>query len=101
MVNMNTYFVLSNMNNMIYYYQKMYFIVANFFSKVHIHIVQIKNYILNDILSNFMVNNKVKHKNAARGKNDICFPTLTLAWTIRNKISTQWLIGKLNFFYGQ
>jgi hypothetical protein len=32
--------------------------------KVHIHIVQITNYILNDILSNFMVNKKVKHKNA-------------------------------------
>jgi hypothetical protein len=28
MDNMNTYFVLSNKNNMFYYYQKMYIIVA-------------------------------------------------------------------------
>jgi hypothetical protein len=70
MDNMNTYFVLSNKNNMFYYYQKMYIIVAKK-SKVHIHIVQIINYILNDILSNFMVNKKVKHKNAVRCKNSI------------------------------
>jgi hypothetical protein len=77
MDNMNTYFVLSNMNNMFYYYQKMYIIVAKN-SKMHIHIVQITNYILNDILSNFMVNKKVKHKNADRGKNDIYSLTLTI-----------------------
>jgi hypothetical protein len=68
-------------------------------SKVHIHIVQIINYILNDILSDFMVNRKIKHKNAAKGKNDICSLTLILEWSIRNKISTQLSIGKLNFFY--
>jgi hypothetical protein len=62
------------------------------------HIVQITSYILNEILSNFMVNKKVKDKNAARGKNDICSPTSTLGWPIRNKISIQWPIGKLNFF---
>jgi hypothetical protein len=71
MDNMNAYFVLFNMNNIFYYYQKMYIIVAKK-SKVHIHIVQIINYILNDILSDFMVNRKIKHKNAAKGKNDIC-----------------------------
>jgi hypothetical protein len=36
------------------------------------------NYILNDILSDFMVNKKVKHKNAARGKNNIYSLTLPL-----------------------
>jgi hypothetical protein len=51
--------------------------------------------ILNEISSNFNVNKKVKHKNAARGKNDICFPTLI---PISNKISIQWPIGNLNFF---
>jgi hypothetical protein len=40
--------------------------------------IQIRNYILNDILSNFIVNKKVKYKNADMGKNDICSPTLTL-----------------------
>jgi hypothetical protein len=77
MDNMNTYFVLFNMNNMFYYYQKCILLLLKN-SKVHIHIVQIANYILNDILSNFMVNKKVKHKIAARGKNDICSPTLTI-----------------------
>jgi hypothetical protein len=56
----------------------MYIIVAKK-SKVHIHIVQITNYILSDILFNFIVNKKVKHKNATRGRNNICYPTLTLA----------------------
>jgi hypothetical protein len=56
------------------------------YSKVHIHIVQITNYILNDILSNFMVNKKVKHKNATMGKNDICSPTLILGWSIREML---------------
>jgi hypothetical protein len=41
----------------------MYIIVAKK-SKVLIHIIQIINYILNDILSNFIVNRKVKHKMA-------------------------------------
>jgi hypothetical protein len=45
----------------------MYIIVAKN-SKLYIHIVQITNYILNDILSKFMVNKKVKHKNVARAK---------------------------------
>jgi hypothetical protein len=63
MDNMNTYFVLFNKNNMFYYYQKCILLLLKK-SKVHIHIVQITNYILNDILSNFMVNRKVKHKNA-------------------------------------
>jgi hypothetical protein len=65
------------------------YIIAAKKLKVHIHIVQITNYILNDISSNFMVNKKVKHKNAAKGKNDICSSTLILGWLIRNKISTQ------------
>jgi hypothetical protein len=65
---MNTYFVLFNRNNIFYYYQNVYYCCSKN-SKVHIHIVQITNYILNDIMSNFMVNKKVKHKNAARGKN--------------------------------
>jgi hypothetical protein len=60
---MNTYLVLSNRNNIFYYYQKMYIIVA----KNHIHIVQITIYILNDTLSNFIVNKKVKHKNSISG----------------------------------
>jgi hypothetical protein len=65
------------------------YIIAAKKLKVHIHIVQITNYILNDISSNFMVNKKVKHKNATKGKNDICSSTLILGWLIRNKISTQ------------
>jgi hypothetical protein len=85
---------------MFYYYKKCILLLLKK-SKVHIHIIQITNYILNDILSNFMVSKKVKHKNAARGKNDICSPTLKLGWSIKNKISTQWPIGKLKFFYGQ
>jgi ABC-type tungstate transport system substrate-binding protein len=97
---MNTYFVLFNRNNKFYFLSKMYNIVAKKF-KVHIHTVQITNYILNDILSNFMVNRKVKHKNVVRGKNGICCPTLTLGCSIRNKISTQRPIGKLNFLDGQ
>jgi hypothetical protein len=36
------------------------------------------NYILNDILSNFIINKKVKYKNVVRGKNDIYPPVLTL-----------------------
>jgi hypothetical protein len=63
----------------------MYIIIAKK-SKVHIHSVQITNYILNDILSNFMINKKAKHKNVATGKNDIFSLTLTLGWPIRNKI---------------
>jgi hypothetical protein len=62
----------------------MYIIVAKN-AKLHIHMIQITNYILNDILSNFMVNKKVKHKNADKGINDICSPTLTLRWSIRGK----------------
>jgi hypothetical protein len=45
---MNTYFVLSNRNNMFYYYKNILLLLQN--SKVHIHIVQITNYILNDIV---------------------------------------------------
>jgi hypothetical protein len=82
MDNMNTYLVLSNMNNMFYYYQKCILLLLKN-SKVHIHIVQITNSILNEILSNFMINKKVKHKNVVRGKNDICSPTLTIGWLIR------------------
>jgi hypothetical protein len=85
---------------MLYYYKKCILLLLKN-SKVHIHIVQIKNYILNDILSNFMINKKVKHKNAVKDKNDICSLTLTLGWSIRNKILTQWLIVKLKVFYGQ
>jgi hypothetical protein len=62
---------------MFYFYQKCILLLLKK-SKVHICIVQITNYILNDILSNFMVNKKVKHKTDARGKNDICSPALTL-----------------------
>jgi hypothetical protein len=62
---------------MFYYCQKCILLSLKF-SKVHIHIVQITNYILNDMLSNLMVNKKVEHKNAVRGKNDICSLTLTL-----------------------
>jgi hypothetical protein len=54
---------------------KMYIIIAK---KIQKPIFQITNYILNDILSNFMVNKKVKHKNAVRGKNVICSSSLTL-----------------------
>jgi hypothetical protein len=68
------------------------------YSKVYFHIVQITKYILNNILSKFMVNKKVKQKNAGRSKIDICSLNLTLGWSIRNKISTQWPTGKLNFF---
>jgi hypothetical protein len=82
---------------MFYYYQKCILLLPTN-SKVHIYIVQITNYILNDIFSNFMVNKKVKHKIIARGKNDIYSSTLILGWTIRNKILTQWPIEKLDFF---
>jgi hypothetical protein len=64
MDNMNTYFILSNRNNMFYYYYQKCILLLLKNLKVHIHIVQIINYILNDILSNFMVNKKVKYKNA-------------------------------------
>jgi hypothetical protein len=74
---MNTYFVLFNMNNMFYFYQKCIILLLKN-SKMHIHTVQITNYILNSILSNFMVNRKVKHKNVVRCKNDICSPTLMI-----------------------
>jgi predicted DNA-binding protein YlxM (UPF0122 family) len=73
------------MNNMFYYYQKCILLLLKN-QKVYNHIVQITNYILNDILSNFMVNKKVKHKNIVRGKNNICSPTLTLGCSIRKKI---------------
>jgi hypothetical protein len=65
---------------------------------VHIDTIQIINYILNNILSNFMVNSKFKHKDVVRSKNDICFPTLTPGCQIRNIILTQRSIEKLNFF---
>jgi hypothetical protein len=55
---MNTYFVLSNRNNMFYYYKNVYYYCKK--TKVHIHIIQITKYILNGILSNFIVNKKVK-----------------------------------------
>jgi hypothetical protein len=100
MDNMNTYFVLSNMNNMFYYYKKCILLLLKN-SKVHIHIVQITNYILNDIFSDFMVNKKAKHKIAGTSKNDICCPTLTIGSSIRNIISTQWLIWKLKNFDGR
>jgi hypothetical protein len=74
---MNTYFVLTNRNNMFYYYKKCILLLLKHL-KVHIHIVQIINCILNDILSNFMVNKKVKHKKADRGKNNIHSPTLRI-----------------------
>jgi hypothetical protein len=54
---MNTYFILSNMNNMFCYYRKCILLLLKNL-KVHIHIVQIKYYILNDILDNLMVNKK-------------------------------------------
>jgi hypothetical protein len=41
--------------------------------------------------------NLVKHKNVVKGNNDICSPTSTLCWVIRNEISIQWPIGELNF----
>jgi hypothetical protein len=85
---------------MFYFYQKCIILLLKN-SKVHIHTLQITNYILNDILSNFMVNRKVKHKNIVRGKNGICSSTFTLGCSIRNKISTQWPIGKLDFLDGQ
>jgi hypothetical protein len=53
----------------------MYIIVAKKFKSAYSYC---PNYILNDILSNFMVNKKVKHKNVARCKNEIYSPTLTL-----------------------
>jgi hypothetical protein len=43
----------------------MYIIVAKKFKIVYSYC---SNYILNDILSKFMVNKKVKHKNVARAK---------------------------------
>jgi hypothetical protein len=72
----------------------MYIIVAK---KIKSPYSYCPNYILNDILSNLMVNRKVKHKNAVRGKSDICSLTLTLGWSIKNTILIQWSIGKLNF----
>jgi hypothetical protein len=45
---------------------------------MHIHIVQIRNCILNDMLPYLIVNKKVETKNAARGKNEIYFLTLAL-----------------------
>jgi hypothetical protein len=48
-----------------------------------------------------MVNKKIKYKNAIKGKNDFYSLTLTLEWSIRNKISTQWSIGKLKFYDDQ
>jgi hypothetical protein len=71
---MNAYFILSNMNNMFYYYKNVYY----FTKKIKSAYSYCPNYILNDILSDFMVNKKVKHKNAARGKNNIYSLTLPL-----------------------
>jgi hypothetical protein len=76
----------------------MYIIVAKKFKSAYSYC---PNYILNDILSNFMVNKKVKHKNALRSKTNICYSTLMLGWLIRNKISTKWLIEKLKKIYDQ
>jgi hypothetical protein len=70
---MDIYFVFSNNNNKFIIIKILLLLKI---SKVCIHINQITN--LNGILSNFMVNKKAKHKNAAKGKNDICPPTLTL-----------------------
>jgi hypothetical protein len=53
----------------------MYIVVTKIFKSAYSYC---PNYILNDMLSNLMVNKKVEHKNAARGKNDICSLTLTL-----------------------
>jgi hypothetical protein len=77
MDNMNTYFVLSNRNNIFIIIKKCILLLLKKF-KSAFHIAQITNYILDDILSNFMFSKKVKHKNASRGRNDICSPTLTL-----------------------
>jgi hypothetical protein len=52
----------------------MYIIVAKKYKSAYSYD---PNYILNDMLSNFMVNKKVKHKNVVRGKNDIYSATLT------------------------
>jgi hypothetical protein len=77
---MDIYFVFSNNNNKFIIIKILLLLKI---SKVCIHINQITN--LNGILSNFMVNKKAKHKNAAKGKNDICPPTLTLGWSISKK----------------
>jgi hypothetical protein len=61
----------------------MYIIVTKKFKSAYSYC---PNYILNDILSNFMVNKKVKHKKYWRGKNDICSPTLTLGWPIESPL---------------
>jgi hypothetical protein len=79
---MDIYFVFSNNNNKFIIIKILLLLKI---SKVCIHIIQITNYNLNGILSNFMVNKKAKHKNAAKGKNDICPPTLTLGWSISKK----------------
>jgi hypothetical protein len=71
---MNTYIVLSNMNNMFYYFRKCILLLLKKYKSAYSYY---PNYILNDILSNFMVNKKVKHKNVVRGENDIYSATLT------------------------
>jgi hypothetical protein len=36
-----------------------------------------------------MANRIIRNKTIMRGKSDFCSPSLTLEWSIRNKISTQ------------
>jgi hypothetical protein len=48
-----------------------------------------------------MANRIVSHKTVIGGKRDFCSPSLTLGWSIKNKNSTQWSIGKLEIFYDQ
>jgi hypothetical protein len=58
---MNTYFVIFSRNKIFNYYQN-YILLLLKNSKVLIHIIHITNYILNGMLSNFIVNKKVEHK---------------------------------------
>jgi hypothetical protein len=62
----------------------MYFFVTKIFKSAYSYC---PNYILNDMLSNLMVNKKVQHKNAAMSKNNICSLNLTVGWSIK-KIQT-------------
>jgi hypothetical protein len=52
------------------------------------------------MLSNLMLNKKVEHKNAARGKNDICTLTSTTKMTNKWKKINPMTNREVGIFYG-
>lgn len=88
------YLLIFNNNNIFYYCQNFILLLLQIFKTAYSY-YHVTNYILNDTLFWFMDNKKHEHKNATRGRNDFCSPSLTLGCHLRQNNSTPWPIGKI------